>query len=284
MLWYLRMTSVKFKLQASATSLDCSLAKRTSRNRLFRLIPPDKVIPFDKMNVSEATIQSDSSTWPIRYDFPINFQPLSTSQLVYRYIVVIIGSVINIIVPVVICCSRQLHYPRHVFWVAVSVCNQLSIFQYLIEIVAIVGKNRIACQIFTLGASVYYTVILSFLCLGALDRYLAITRYEWYKRKVNNRRVVYLLMATFISTFIVITSPFWTRFKILENCTVNFTHMHLVLVYDFFLGILCVMLHIMTFIRSRAVISQHFSKFQQSTVAHRFHHSWFQASYVFNGE
>lgn len=219
----------------------------------------------------------------MNFEMAVDSRPLSTTQQVYRYVIIGIGIIVNTIVVVVVVYSRQLHYPRHVFWVAISLCNQLYMVQALLEIAAIVGKSRIACQIFVISAGAHYTIILSYLVLGALDRYLAITRYEWYKKKVNNWVVILLLLFTFISTFLVISSPFWTGYKSVKTCTVNFTRMHIVLVYDFLLGILSVVLQIMIFIRSRAILNQHFLN-HQTPISRRFYLNQCQLSYVFSGK
>jgi hypothetical protein len=67
-------------------------------------------------------------------------------------------------------------------------------------------------------ASVNYSILL--LCLAALDHYLAIARYEWYKKKVTNCGVIVLISNTSALTFVIITSPFWTGYLTL-------VHLHL---------------------------------------------------------
>jgi hypothetical protein len=105
------------------------------------------------------------------------------------------------------------------------------------------------------------------MALAALDRYLAIARYEWYKRKVTNRGAIYLLSFGFFVTYTTITSPFWTRFKNISDCTVNITHMHYLMIYDLLLGVVCVILHAMLFLRSRAYINQYPSNFLPTSIA-----------------
>jgi hypothetical protein len=75
---------------------------------------------------------------------------------------------------------------------------------------------------------------------SAFDRYLAVARYEKYKKSVSNRGVVLVLLVAFTLTFAVVTSPFWTGFRSLNTCTINLTQMHWVFVLNFFLGIVCV--------------------------------------------
>ena len=174
----------------------------------------------------------------INFDVPMNIRFISLTQQIYHSILIVVGTLINFFVVFVIYYSRQLHYPRHLFWVAISLINEFSIIQTLLEIVAILYGNRVACQIFVFNAGVSYTISLTFLALAALDRYLAIGRYEWYKNKVTNRGAIYLLSFGFIVTYATITSPFWTGFKDFKNCTINLTHMHCVMIYDLLLGFL----------------------------------------------
>jgi hypothetical protein len=127
----------------------------------------------------------------------------------------------------------------------------------------------VACQIFVLNAGVSYTMFLTFLAFAALDRYLAIGRYDWYKRKVTNQGAIYLLSFGYFVTYSTITSPFWTGFKNIKNCTINLTHMHYVMIYDLLLGFLCVTLHAMIFVRSRKAALQH-RNFLETSIAMRF--------------
>lgn len=229
------------------------------------------------MNETETFLNSSCL---VGMDIPINYQTLSSSHQAYRYVIFSIGTVVNILVPVVIVYSRQLHFPRHVFWAGLSFCNLLQILQSLMESLVFIFNNRIMCQIFVLNASTIYNVTLLFLALAALDRYLAIARYEWYKKKVTLRAVIYLLLFSSLLTCLFITSPFWTGFLILKNCTVNLTHMHWVLVYDLLLGIVCVVLHIMIFIRSRSVILQHSTNFHQTPISLPFLSDFQRISYA----
>jgi hypothetical protein len=199
----------------------------------------------------------------------MNLRFISLTQQIYHSILTVVGTLINLFVVFVIYYSRQLHYPRHLFWAAISLINEFSIIQTLLEIVAILHGNRVACQIFVFNAGVSYTISLTCLALAALDRYLAIGRYEWYKNKVTNRGAVYLLSFGFIVTYATITSPFWTGFKDFRNCTINLTHMHCVMIYDLLLGFLCVILHIMIFLRSRKAARQH-QNYLETSIAMRF--------------
>lgn len=219
-----------------------------------------------KMNYS--VVSKNLSSLAI-LDFPINARPLSIAQQSYRYVIFVVGFLTNLLAAVGIFYSRQLHYPRHVFWVAISLANQFQLLQAILEVISIVGSDPVICQIVVLNAGVFYTIILTFLTLAAFDRYLAIARYEWYKKKVTNKNTIYLLAFGGLVTYVTATSPFWTGFKSIKNCAVNVTHVHCVMIYDLMLGVLCVVLHVMIFVRSREASNQH-SNFLQPSIALRF--------------
>ncbi len=176
----------------------------------------------------------------------------------FRIAFIVISTLINLFVALVIGFSRQLHYLRHLYWVAIAVVNQFCLTQAVVQIAFYLSyNNEVACQIYVFNAGVFYTIILSFLALAALDRYLAIARYEWYKEKVTNRATISLLVFVFIVTYMVVTSPFWTGYKNIKDCKINLTHVHAYLIYDLLLGILCITLHAKIFIRSRKIINEH---------------------------
>jgi len=203
-------------------------------------------------------------------DIPIKVGRMTLKTQSFRITIIVISSLINLFTVLVIGFSRQLRYPRHLHWMAISVVNQFCLIQAAVQIVSHLNHNSVACQIYVLNAGVFYTILLSFLTLAGLDRYLAIARYGWYKEKVTNRKTISLLSFVFIVTYMVITSPFWTGFKNLRNCAVNLTHMHAYLVYDLLLGILCTTLHIMIFIRSRKIIKEQPPNFLQQSIALHF--------------
>lgn len=219
-----------------------------------------------------TSIESPGSNFPllVSLDLPMNYRSMSPVQQMYRCVINVAGILANFIVTMVICHSRQLHYPRHVFWAAISVINQFAVIQSTLEIVSLVGGNKVTCQLFVLNAGVPYSITLSLLALAALDRYLAIARYEWYKNNVTARGTVYLLIVVCVVTYATMTSPFWTGSKNMKNCTVNLNHMHCVMIYSLLLGILCVTLHTMIFLRSRAAINEQPVHFQQSCIALQF--------------
>ena len=193
--------------------------------------------------------------WLGSFDIPMNLQPISLVTQILRLSTVGVGFFLNGFLLLVFGCSRQLRSPRHLFWPAVALINFFYLTQNIIEIVAIVHKDQIACQMYVLNAGVGYSLLLLCLCLTALDRYLFIANHEWYKRRITNRVVLTALCGSSAVTYIAITSPFWaTGYKKISACTVNLTYMNCVLSWDLLLEIACLVLHINVYIRSRALI------------------------------
>ena len=229
-------------------------------------------------NMNGSIGNFSNTTWQNTTDF--QRERNTHNQIVFRSVIAAIAMLVNVLVPAVIGFSRQLHYPRHIIWIAISIANQLIVTGQFIQMISIVDYFRIACRISTLFAGAHYSVLLLFLTLAALDRYLAVSHYEWYKSKATNRRTVFVLLSTALLTYLVITSPFWTRTRTVSACTVNITHMHWILVYDCVLGVICVTLYVMTFVRSRQVIRQHQSAFHQKSITLRFTQNSFKDSCV----
>jgi len=115
-----------------------------------------------------------------KYDVPIMEQNITTAQTVYRSSIVCIGIFLNCVVLIVVSLSRQLHYPRHIFWAAVSICECVLLFDCGIELVAVHNRDYLACLFVVLLYPSDYSVLLICLALAAFDRYISIVRYEWY--------------------------------------------------------------------------------------------------------
>ena len=197
---------------------------------------------------------SDNVLWLTSFDVPINLQPIPLATQIFRLSTTVVGLLLNGFLLMIFSCSRQLHSPRHLFWPALALIDFFCLLQPLVEIVAIVHKNQIACQMYVLNAGVGYSLLLLCLAFTALDRYLSIVKHEWYKRRITNRVVLTALCGSSAVTYILITSPFWTGYKKISACTVNLTHMNIVLSWNLLLGIVCFVLHINIYIRSRALI------------------------------
>ena len=209
--------------------------------------------------------------WSSHFDVPVNILPMPEGQKIFRLTTVGVGLTFNVFVLVIVSFSRQLRYPRHIFWAAVSLVDCFFLVQCVFETEIIAHEDSIICRIFVLFAGVDYSALLLFLFLAACDRYAAIAHYDWYTKKATNRAVILVLFGSFALTFIITASPFWTGFQSVAHCTVNLTHMHWVLVWNLLLGIACVALHIRIFFSSRAAIRMYpnFSQ-QQGPITLRF--------------
>lgn len=206
---------------------------------------------------AKRSTMNDSGAEANRLDVPMNVIPLTTLEILYRLVVGSVGVLINSAIITIVSVSRQLHYPRHIYWAGISIAYFTYIIQLFNDVLGNYYKSKIACQLYVLHATVPYTVISLYLMITALDRLLAITRYEWYKRRVTNKRVILLLINVYLITLAGITSPFWTGFQQVVKCTVNMTHMHYVMTVNVTTAIVCICLHVKIFLLSRAVIQKY---------------------------
>lgn len=193
----------------------------------------------------------------VTLDIPMDFQSFSFGEQVYRSVLISFSFLINTGVFGVIILSRQLHYPRHIFWAVLALFNNFSLIHWVFEILGIVLKVNFACHIYVLNAGVTYTLLLNCLCLATIDRYMAIAHYDWYKVNVSNRMVISALVLSSSFTYAAGISPFWTGLLSLSSCTVNLAHMHWMLTWDLILGITCVVLDFKVFLLSRALVKAH---------------------------
>lgn len=218
------------------------------------------------------TTSSANETLSIRnkFEFEIIGQQVTFVQQVFRLTVVTVGVLLNCFVLLIVSCCRQLRFPRHIFWAAVSLVDCIFLAEIVLELAVKVNHDRLACRFFVLLASADYSILLICLSLAAFDRYLAIARYEWYKRKVTVKSVILLLAGLISLTLIIITCPFWTGYKSIDSCTVNMTLVHWVFAWDLLLGFVCVILHVKIFIKSRNVIRQYLPGFHQPPITMRF--------------
>lgn len=218
------------------------------------------------------------------FEFPIMRQKLSVAQEIYRTSVVAIGMCLNCFVLLVVSFSRQLRYPRHVFWAAISLSECLFLVQVAMEMFIILNHDPLACRVYVLMCTVDYSVLLLCLLLAACDRYLSIVRYEWYKSSVTIRGVLLLIAMTSALTFVVVTIPFWTGYQSIYSCTENLTHLHFVLAWDLFLGLVCVVLHFKIFYETKILIRQYMPTYRHPPITVRFVNSTVRPSNFNSGK
>ena len=194
-------------------------------------------------------------------------QNVTFVQEFYRTSVVTVAIFLNFVVILVVTNSRQLmRYPRHVFWAVISLFECLFLLECTLELAVITNHNELACRIFVLLCPVDYCVLLICLSMAAIDRYLAIVRYEWYKKRVTVRGVVVVISIGSALTFVVVTVPFWIHYQSIDTCTLNIAHVHWVYVLDFVLAICCVLLHILIFFESKNVIRGYLPSYPLASV------------------
>ncbi|EFX83680.1 hypothetical protein DAPPUDRAFT_239817 [Daphnia pulex] len=147
-------------------------------------------------------------------------------------------------------CFRKailLRYPQHIFWAVISFFECLFLLQCALELAIVFNQDQLACQVFIVLAPVVYSILLLILSMAALDRYLAIVRYEWYKKSVTNCGVITVISFASVLSFVVITIPFWTGYQSIHTCSTNWVDMYWVLLWDLSLGVTCVILHFKIF-------------------------------------
>ncbi|KZS17527.1 Uncharacterized protein APZ42_016400 [Daphnia magna] len=217
------------------------------------------------------------------FEFSIMMQTISATQEFYRTCIVAVGMFLNCIVILVVTSSQQLRYPRHVFWAAISFFECLFLVQCALELAVIVNHDHLACQVFVLLCTVDYSVLLLCILLAAFDRYLSIVRYEWYKKNVTVRNVIVLITMTSALTLLIVTIPFWTGYQSIYTCTENLIHLHCVLAWDLFLGIVCVVLHFKIFVETKTVIRQYLPCYRHTPITVRFVNSPVRPSIASSG-
>jgi hypothetical protein len=116
--------------------------------------------------------------------------------------------------------SRQLHYPRHIFWAAISIFECLFLVDMALELVTVLRRDYyLACRFVVLFYPVDYSILLICMSLAVLDRYFSIVRYDWYQANVTNRGAIVSITIAVGITFVIFTSPFWTGFQSIYICT-----------------------------------------------------------------
>jgi 5-hydroxytryptamine receptor 1 len=215
----------------------------------------------------------DNKTVPVnmsKYDFPIMEQNITATQAVYRASVVSVGIFLNSVVLIVVSLSRQLHYPRHIFWAAVSIFECLFLVDSALELDTVHNRDYLACRFVVLLYPGDYSILLICLALAAFDRYISIARYEWYMVNATNRGVIILISIVVVVTFVIFTSPYWTGYKSIYSCTANIIHSHWAFVWNTFLGIVCVILHIKIFFETKNLIRQYVPEYRRAPYTVKF--------------
>ena len=218
--------------------------------------PPRDVLSMNKnMELSNHSVNTTSP--PFYENIPIDVRSIPIGEVIYRSILGVLSVLVNATIIATVSSSRQLYYPRHLYWAGISTVYLMYVCQPFLEVVAIYWGNRVACQIYVLNATVPHTVISIYLLLAACDRLLAISCSEWYKKKMTNRRVIALLIVAYASTFSAKTAPFWMGHQRLGACTVNLTHTYRVMLVNLALAVICIGLHVRIFVVSRAMLRRY---------------------------
>jgi hypothetical protein len=210
-----------------------------------------------------------------KYDYLVMEQDVSAAQLLFRTSVICVGILLNCVVLFVVTFSRQLHYPRHIFWAAISIFECLFLVDMALELVTVLRRDYLVCRFVVLFYPVDYSILLICMSLAALDRYLSIVRYEWYQANVTNRGAIVSITIAVGITFIIFTSPFWTGYRSIYTCTTSIIHGVWSFTWNLFLGIVCLVLHFKIFIETKTLIRLYVPKYRRKPVTVKFENKFF---------
>lgn len=190
--------------------------------------------------------------------------PLASLQAgehpVIPYVFVSLSVAVNVIVIIVVTLSRQLHEPRHVYWAGISLAVIFYTADWLVKAFITSDTDYLACIIYKLTICVSYPLLLSFLSLAGLDRYLAIEHYEWYKRKMTNKKALAGMFTALIINSGAFYSPYVTRHLTLNDCYYDLTHALCFVGWSVTLGAVNVVLQVKVFVVSMRAIRYYFSR------------------------
>lgn len=198
-----------------------------------------------------------SSNWTAfvnNLDVSVLAHPNSWTDQIYRIVVISIAFFANCLVLTIILSSRQLRYPRHVYWAAACVLNIFCMINLVIEMVALVTENPTVCKIFVGLAGTAYSSLLLCLAVTATDRYLSIAHSDWYGRVMTVRLAVILTAGCYLVSVVTVSSPYWIGLRALDSCSVNMFHILCVMIWNLTLGVACVLLHVAIFLTCRRII------------------------------
>jgi hypothetical protein len=210
-----------------------------------------------------------------KYDYLVMEQNITAVQTSFRTSVICIGILLNCVVLFVVTFSRQLHYPRHIFWATISIFECLFLVDMALELVTVLRRDYLACRFVILFYPVDYSILLICMSLAALDRYLSIVRFEWYQANVTNRGVILSIAIAVGITYIIFTSPFWTGYRSIFTCTTTIIHSVWAFTWNLFLGIVCVVLHFKIFVETKTLIRQYVPKYRRKPVTVKFENKSF---------
>ena len=215
--------------------------------------------------------ESVSLMWDETFDLVVMGHSITLAQYFYRTLVFTVAMFANYIVVMVTSISREFLQPRHIFWAAISLFEFIFIVNSVLESITVQFHDELACRFWIVLYPVDDSTLMLCHFLATIDRYLSIVRYEWYnKDKVTNRRVVGLISFAFVFSFVVITSPFWTGYKSIYNCTINLTHLLIVQTWNFLLALVCVLLHFKIFYETKTLVQYYLPKYYRRQASVKF--------------
>lgn len=215
------------------------------------------------MNSSDETFAVPKLQEVFASGVPLKKLPVTHLQIVVRFVLGGVSVLLNMTVITVVVCSRQLHLPRHIYWAGASIVILFLTAQWVDEVLIAPSGNHVACLFYELSSGVWYPTLLLFLSLAGLDRYAAIKHYEWYKKRVTNRKAIVAMLVSFTLTGLIGDAPFWLGYDSPHDCNVNLTHVFWIVTCNVALGAVNIVLQVKLFLVSRKIIREYFSNTMQ---------------------
>lgn len=113
------------------------------------------------------------------------------------------------------------------------------------------------CFTYEVSIGIFYPSLLLLLPLAGLDRYLAITYYERYKKTMTNRKAIVAMLSSVGLNAILLDYPFWTGYQSASDCLFNLFHLFCIAIWCVVLGIINMVIQVKIFIVSRSCIRQY---------------------------
>ena len=175
---------------------------------------------------------------------------LNLYQIVTHIICLVIGIPVNIIGAVILILSRRLHKVRNALWLGIIACNLMSLFMALIELVAVLGTNELACMIYSCLVVKPNIVHLIYVLMATADRYVYMSRPLVHKKYLNVKLVNLTQVMVMVFSFIFLMSPYWTGLVPIRCGLDQRVNKWLPLI-GFFLIIACIAAQIAVYLQAR---------------------------------
>ena len=182
----------------------------------------------------------------------------TTSMLAFLPLAIVvcvsIGIPLNLFVAGVIIVKRNLHKPRHIFWLGVTFSNLFALAVSLNELfVRLVPDNKLTCWTFVLLVGTPYATLLFNLLLGLMDRYVAITYPIVHKNHVTVGRILTVQFLGFLFISVLFKLSYFLDGSLVNiSCRQHQPHGKIIVFTLTTLILLCLVTQIVVYVKTRA--------------------------------